>query len=81
MKIYKTIFFAFLLTLINVSDVFSETVGPPHPEVSSQTTVETNDINLPVGMPIDQHIVFLLIGAITLGIVVIHNDKIKKASV
>jgi hypothetical protein len=70
MKI-KTILLAFFLTLISVSRI----VAQPQPCPSGNC-----DEQLP-GAPIDQNIIYLLIGAVVLGFVIINKNKIKKASV
>jgi hypothetical protein len=71
MKI-KTILLAFFLTLISVSRTIAQ---PSEPCPSGNC-----DEQLP-GAPIDQNIIYLLIGAVVLGFVIINKNKIKKASV
>ncbi|MNR29053.1 hypothetical protein D3C85_1464140 [compost metagenome] len=66
---------------MSVSAVFAE---DPHPPVPNQSTARnattTNDgIQVP-GMPIDQGLFYLVLSGLTLGIVMIYKDKIKKAS-
>lgn len=73
MKI-KTVLLAFFLALISVSDALAQNPGDPGCPNGDC------DQQLP-GAPIDQGLVYLLIGALILGIVIIYKNKIKKASV
>ena len=67
MKI-KNILLAFFLTLISVTNMMA--TPEPCPDGNC-------DEQLP-GASIDQYLVYLIIGALALGIVIIHRDKIKK---
>ncbi len=73
MKVIKTVYFAFFLTLINVCSVFA--ADPPALDDPTDPPLE------PPGVPIDSYVLVLIIVALMLGVFVIHNDKIKKASV
>ena len=82
MKINKTIFFAFFLVVMNISAVFAEDPHPPVPKKSTATNATTakDGIQVP-GSPIDQGLIYLVLTGLTLGVVMIYKDKIKKASV
>lgn len=70
MKIIKTVFFTICLIVFNVCSVVAQggTLPPP------------NDSEDPDIVPIDGHIVLMLILAIVLGGIMIYRHKIKKAS-
>lgn len=73
MKIIKTVFFTICLTLLNVFSVFSqEEPEPPNPP---QQPPGGNVV------PIDTHLMFLIIAGVMLGITMIYRNKIKKASI
>lgn len=71
MKTIKTVFFTFCLTLMTGFSALAQT--PPIPEPPDDPT--DPDI-----VPIDDHLVFLAIVAVVLGITIIYRNKIKKAS-
>lgn len=70
MKKIKTILLTFFLALVNVSYVFADDPGTPGNRAPGDP-----------GAPIDQGIVYLIIGGLILGASVIYRNKIKKASV
>ncbi|MNF96629.1 hypothetical protein D3C87_1802360 [compost metagenome] len=72
MKVIKTVYFTFFLTLINVCSVFAD---PPALDDPTDPPLE------PPGGPIDSYLLILIIAALMLGMVVIYKNKIKKASV
>ncbi|MCC9062061.1 hypothetical protein [Flavobacterium piscisymbiosum] len=76
MKIIKTVFFTICLALMNVAIVFAQQL-PPEPGDEPLDPPDTP----PYGrVPIDDHIVLMLILAIVLGGIMIYKHKIKKAS-
>jgi len=69
MKIIKTVFFTICLTLLNVYAAFAEDpISPEYP------------IEEPPGVPIDSHLIFLIVAGLLLGITLIYRNNIKKAS-
>jgi len=73
MKITKTLFLVFFITLLNVSNVLAQ--DPPEPEPGPVPPP-------PPGAPIDQNLIILLVGALGLGTYTILKYKdIKKASI
>lgn len=70
MKTIKTVFFTVCLTLISGLSALAQSIPPP-----------PDDPNDPDIVPIDDHLVFLAIVAVVLGITIIYRNKIKKASV
>lgn len=74
MKRLKTAFFVFFLILLNFSSVLM--YGAPKPGQPRGPMDPPNE-----ELPIDDHIVFLVIFAIVLGIIIIYRNKIKKASI
>lgn len=69
MKRIKTVFFTVCLTLMSGFSALAQKPPPP-----------PDDPNDPDIVPIDDHLVFLVIVAIVLGITIIYRNKIKKAS-
>ncbi|MFW0739018.1 MULTISPECIES: hypothetical protein [unclassified Flavobacterium] len=69
MKIIKTVFFTICLTLISGFSALAQSIPPP-----------PDDPDDPDIVPIDDHLVFLAIVAIVLGITIIYRNKMKKAS-
>jgi len=74
MKGIKTVFFAFCLVIFNVASVIAQ--GEP---------IEVPEPGTPGGppndeLPINDHIILLLILTIVFGIAVVYKNKIKKAS-
>ncbi|URC13381.1 hypothetical protein [Flavobacterium sp. B183] len=69
MKTIKTVFFTVCLTLISGLSALAQSIPPP-----------PDDPNDPDIVPIDDHLVFLAIVAVVLGITIIYRNKIKKAS-
>lgn len=69
MKIIKTVFFTFCLTLLSGFSALAQFIPPP-----------PDDGNDPDIVPIDDHLLFLAIFAVVLGITMIYRNKIKKAS-
>jgi len=88
MKNLKAPFLAVALIILNVSFMAAGSSNPPPPDMAgksaeSMTTMSEDDCepfcNPP--FPIDQNIVFLLIGGLALGATVIYKNQIKKASI
>jgi hypothetical protein len=78
MKIIKTIFPVLFLTVISVSGVFAGTTPPAQmPPPASRGAQPQGGVPLPGG-PIDQDLMFLVVGGILLGAVYIYKDEIKK---
>lgn len=75
MKIIKTVFFTICLALMNVAIVFAQQLPEP-----SDEPLDPPDTPPPGRVPIDDHIVLILILAIVLGCIMIYKHKIKKAS-
>ena len=71
MKIIRTVFFTICLTLMNVYSVFSQ---EDPPEIPPPTPPNGR-------VPIDDHLMLLIIAGVLLGITLIYRDKIKKASI
>jgi quinol-cytochrome oxidoreductase complex cytochrome b subunit len=69
MKVIKTVYFTVFLIFINIYTVLAD------PDPLEPGPVE------PPGSPIDSYLLVLIIAALVLGMVVIYNNKIKKASV
>ncbi|MEN2402101.1 hypothetical protein GKZ90_0020090 [Flavobacterium sp. MC2016-06] len=82
MKLIKTFSLAFVLTLINVTAVLADPT-PPSPTAKGAGVNALNDDPSDGGepVPIDQNIIFLMIGGLILGTTVLYKNKIKKASV
>ncbi|MCC9017445.1 MULTISPECIES: hypothetical protein [Flavobacterium] len=76
MKTIKTVFFTVCLTLLSGFSALAQ-VTPPAPG----PVVPPDDPYDPDIVPIDNHLVFLAIVAVVLGIAIIYRNKIKKASV
>ena len=72
MKIIKTVFFSICLTLLNVYNALAQDEEPPHPPEQP-----------PSGhvVPIDDHLILLIIAGVLLGITLIYKDRIEKASI
>ena len=80
MKIIKTVFLVFFVTLIAISSVKAES-GPPEPNMKSAKAAAGGPPPPdPRPTPIDTHIVFLLLAGMSLGITIVYKNKIKKAS-
>lgn len=72
MKIIKTGFFTICLILINVYNVFAQEPEPEPPFPPEGP---------PGGrVPIDDHLMFLIIAGVILGVTLIYRNKLKKAS-
>lgn len=71
MKRLKTVFFVFFLCLISLTNVIAQGSGP-NPPIQIPPDEE---------LPIDNHIVFLVVLAVVLGITIIYRNRIKKASI
>lgn len=71
MKRLKTVFFVFVLILINFTSVVAQGSGPSPPIIDKPPDEE---------LPIDNHIMFLVVLAVVLGIIIIYRNRIKKAS-
>ena len=70
MERLKTVFFVFILILIGFSTVFAQGSGF-NPPIDKPPDEE---------LPIDNHIMFLVVLAVVLGIIIIYRNRIKKAS-
>ena len=84
MKVTRTIFIAFCLVLFNVNITMAEEHELPEPDASaarSATTSTANKVPNPPGVPLDNNLLILTMGALVLGTVVIYKNEIKKASV
>jgi len=89
MKNLKAPFLAVALIILNVSFMAAGSSNPPPPDMAeksagSMTTMSEADCEPPfcdAAFPIDQNIVFLLIGGLALGATVIYKNQIKKASI
>lgn len=78
MKIIKTIFPVLFLTVISVSNVFADTTPPAQmPPPTGNGAQQRGGVPLPGG-PIDQDLMFLVVGGVLLGAVYIFKDEIKK---
>ncbi|UPZ16402.1 hypothetical protein [Flavobacterium humidisoli] len=86
--------FLVIALLLNVLIMSAGSAHPPVPVTSGSTAKTANatsaadceDPELPscnpeANMPIDQHVVFLLLGGLALGATVIYKSQIKKASI
>lgn len=84
--------FLVIALLLNVLLMSAGPAHPPVPETSGSTAKNVNvmdedcDPDLPscnpeANFPIDQQIVFLLLGGLALGATVIYKNQIKKASI
>lgn len=86
--------FLVIALLLNVLLMSAGPAHPPVPETSGSTAKNANtmststceDPDLPgcnneADMPIDQHVIFLVIGGLALGATVIYKNQIKKASI
>lgn len=71
MKIIRIIFSAVFLILLNTSNVLAQGT-PPAPGAPG---------NQVPGLPIDDHLPYLIIGGLILGISIIYRNKTKKASI
>ena len=83
MKITKTLFLVFFITLLNVSSILAAK-NPPAPSSTARTANAEDDPEVPPppGAPIDQNLIILLVGALGLGTYTILKYKdIKKASI
>ncbi|TCN53843.1 hypothetical protein [Flavobacterium circumlabens] len=77
MKISKTIFFVFFITLISVSSVTAGTNAPPKPVMAKSAATPK-----PPGVPIDQSLTFLIMAALLFGTYTLYQYNLKrKASV
>lgn len=74
MKIIKTGFFTICLILINFVNVFAQ--GEEMPEPTGPPEQPPN-----YRVPIDDHLMFLIIAGVILGITLIYRNKIRKASI
>jgi hypothetical protein len=70
MKIIKTVFFTFCLTLLSGFSALAQIKPPPPPDDPLDPDI----------VPIDDNLFFLAILAVVLGITIIYRNKIKKAS-
>ncbi|MFC4477982.1 hypothetical protein [Flavobacterium chungangensis] len=82
--------FLVIALLLNVLLMSAGSAHPPVPETNGKsmntTNAECEDPDLPscnpeANFPIDQQIVFLLLGGLALGATVIYKNQIKKASI
>lgn len=86
--------FLVMALLLNVLLVSAGSAHPPVPETSGSTAKSANAMsstacddpgspscNDKADFPIDQHVVFLLLGGLALGASVIYKNQIKKASI
>lgn len=86
--------FLVIALLLNILLMSAGPAHPPVPESPGSTAKSANamavadcdDPSLPgcnpnANMPIDQHVVFLLLGGLALGATVIYKSQIKKASI
>ncbi|MET3027359.1 hypothetical protein ABXT06_11810 [Flavobacterium sp. UW10123] len=79
--------FLVIALLLNVLLVTAGTKsGPPTPNVSAKSMADCDDpdgipCNDQGDIPINQHIVFLVIGGLALGATAIYKNQIKKASI
>lgn len=86
--------FLVIALLLNVLLMSAGPAHPPVPETSGSTaksaktmsTTDCDEIAFPdcnneADMPINQHVVFLLLGGLALGATVIYKNQIKKASI
>ncbi|WP_264553180.1 hypothetical protein [Flavobacterium sp. N2038] len=78
MKIIKAIFPVLFLTIISVSSVFAGTTPPAQMPPPARRGVQPQGGQPLPGMPIDQNLIFLVVGGILLGAVYIYKDEIKK---
>ena len=85
MKVTRTIFIAFCLALFNVNITMAEEHELPEPDAAAArgATAATTDAKPPnpPGVPLDNNLLILTMGALVLGTVVIYKNEIKKASV
>lgn len=89
MKNLKAPFLAVTLILLNVSFMLAGSSNPPAPTAKVATTANTSgalddeceDFGCNPTFPIDQNIVFLVIGGLALGAAVIYKNQTKKASI
>lgn len=84
MKAIKTLFFVFVLTLLNVNSTTAGTTpsqSMPPPTAKGAATSSNDPGNGNPGFPIDENIVFLTVAGLALGITVLYKNKIKKASI
>ena len=79
MKVTKTIFVAFCLALFSVNIAMAEEHELPEPDAAASTSAAKPPN--PPGVPIDNNLLILTMGALVLGTVVIYKNEIKKASV
>ena len=81
MKIIR-ILLALFLIVSSVSVSLANTPPPPSPTAKSASiTAEEDDEIPPPGLPINDHIPYLLAGGFILGMTIIYRNKIKKASI
>ncbi|TDX09115.1 hypothetical protein [Flavobacterium sp. S87F.05.LMB.W.Kidney.N] len=84
MKNLKAPFLAIALILLNVSFMVAGPT-PPSPTAKTAGAMSLDDDDGPgsggADFPIDQNILFLLIGGLALGATVIYKNQIKKASI
>lgn len=90
MKNLRAPILSVILILFSVSLSWAENTPPP-PTLSARTATQTDgemDLDddtpvpiLPGDFPIDNNIIFLVIGGLALGATVIYKNHIKKASV
>jgi hypothetical protein len=86
--------FLVIALFLNVLLMTAGPAHPPAPETSGSTAKSAKamsstdcdnpafpDCNDGAGFPIDQHVVFLLLGGLALGATVIYKNQIKKASI
>ena len=83
MKVTKTIFVAFCLALFSVNIAMAEEHELPEPDAAASTSAARSAAKPPnpPGVPIDNNLLILTMGALVLGTVVIYKNEIKKASV
>ncbi|CAC9973445.1 MULTISPECIES: hypothetical protein [Flavobacterium] len=83
MKI-RNILLALFLIVSSVSVTFADNTPPPPPQAAktsgTASTTDDDDIT-PPGLPINDHIPYLIAAGFVLGMTIIYRNKIKKASI
>jgi len=84
MKNLKAPFLVIALLLLNFSVALANDNPLPQPSTLADDGIEDNEPctgPCPEDFPIDQNIIFLLVGGLALGAVAIYKNQIKKASI
>ncbi|WP_291147113.1 hypothetical protein [Flavobacterium sp. UBA7680] len=80
MKI-RNILLALFLIVSSVSVTLADNTPPPPPQAAKTSGTADDDDITPPGLPINDHIPYLIAAGFVLGMTIIYRNKIKKASI